>query len=460
MIIWLIVLSTGTIDSIRNKESEAATAIRMASVAVESTNSISDLRRLITKLGAGRAIKEVYLLDLESLEVVTSNRNDNEKVIPENLEKMALEHRQLGILSNDWVEALRSQEVVVAEEIIIDSFSHRDLHSGRYLLMMKFVITIFDQHLFVLFAVYTAALVCALGLFLFIQKSILTKLFLNPFHLFVQILKTWNDKSYEELKEFTGHGEITELKNSFLVQYEKLELERLKSTQNAKLASLGEMSAGIAHEINNPLAIISGAVGLLSKFLDNPEKLSSKVETIKKSCDRIARIVKGLQKFSRSGDAASRQPHVLSKIVNEATYLTEIKSKLHSTPVTTDCKTDAYVFCNEVEIEQVLVNLISNAIDAVKTRPDKWVKVALYDDDNSVVLRVTDAGPGIPENVRAKLFDPFFTTKKVGEGTGLGLSITKGILDEHKATITVVADSPNTCFEIRFTRAGEMKNAA
>ena len=70
-----------------------------------------------------------------------------------------------------------------------------------------------------------------------------------------------------------------------------------------------------------------------------------------------------------------------------------------------------------------------------------------------------DSGPGIPENVRAKIFDPFFTTKKVGEGTGLGLSITKGILDEHGATITVVDGIPNTCFEIRFPMADAIKNA-
>ena len=118
-----------------------------------------------------------------------------------------------------------------------------------------------------------------------------------------------------------------------------------------------------------------------------------------------------------------------------------------------DCKGNAQILCDEVEIEQVLVNLVNNAIDAVKDQPKKWVKVSLSDDAESVVLRVTDSGPGIPDSVRDKLFEPFFTTKSVGEGTGLGLSITKGILDEHKATIAVVTDSPNTCFEIKFARA-------
>lgn len=230
--------------------------------------------------------------------------------------------------------------------------------------------------------------------------------------------------------------------------------------QSAKMASLGEMSAGIAHEINNPLAIISGSVGLLSKFADNPEKLTSKIETIRKSCERIARIVKGLKKFSRSDNGTNFQIHEISQIVKEAMILTEAKSKRHSTSISLQCETKAHVWCEEVEIEQVLVNLINNAIDAVENNHEKWVSVSLFDDPDEVVIRVTDSGLGIPENIRDKLFDPFFTTKAVGSGTGLGLSIAKGILDEHKASIKVVADSPHTCFEIRFPRAEAIKNAA
>lgn len=249
-----------------------------------------------------------------------------------------------------------------------------------------------------------------------------------------------------------------DITNQILAE-KKYEAERLKSIRNAKLASLGEMSAGIAHEINNPLTIISGSVGLLSKFADNPEKMASKVEAIKRSCDRISRIVQGLKKFSRSGEKSDIKNHMLCNIIKEAIIITETKSKRHSVPVTIDCKSHSMVACDDVEIEQVLVNLINNAIDAIKERSEKWVKFALFDDATAVVLRATDSGLGIPEDVRNKLFEPFFTTKNVGEGTGLGLSIAKGILDEHKATISVVTDSPNTCFEIRFPRANEINNA-
>ena len=228
----------------------------------------------------------------------------------------------------------------------------------------------------------------------------------------------------------------------------------------SRLASLGEMSAGIAHEINNPLAIISGSVDLLSKFADNPEKLASRVAAIKKSCERISKIVSGLKKFSRSDDRSNFALHDLSKVVTEAMILVESKSKRLDTPVTLDCQTHANVSCDEAEIEQVLVNLINNAIDAVKDKPEKWVKISLTEETSSIVLRIIDSGLGISEDVRSNLFQPFFTTKKVGEGTGLGLSITKGILDGHKATISVVADCPHTCFEIRFPKEEAAKDAA
>lgn len=240
----------------------------------------------------------------------------------------------------------------------------------------------------------------------------------------------------------------------------ELELEREKSVRNSKLALLGEMSAGIAHEINNPLAIISLTAETLSKFYDNPTKLASKIEMIKKSCHRISRIVQGLKKFSRSGDKSQLKNHELNALVREALILTNAKSNQSSTPVIFDSKTSAQVLADEVEIEQVIVNLINNAIDAVKDKAERWVNVSAIEKGESVILRVTDSGPGIPEHIQNSIFNPFFTTKIVGEGTGLGLSIAKGILDDHKATIAIITDSPNTCFEIRFPVAKEEKNAA
>lgn len=258
---------------------------------------------------------------------------------------------------------------------------------------------------------------------------------------------------YEKNHEPSGFVGIAEDITREIEQNRALEVERAKATHNAKLASLGEISAGIAHEINNPLAIISGSVRLVMKHMDNPEKLASHLVTIEKSCHRIEKIVSGLKKFSRTNQKGNFALHSLADIAKEVSTLIESKSKRHNTPVTLELNSHALIHCDEVEIEQVLVNLIHNSIDAVQDRTEKWVHVSIFEKSGYVFLRVTDSGLGIPKEIRDRLFEPFYTTKKVGEGTGLGLSIAKGILDEHKSTIALLPDTPNTCFEIRFSKA-------
>lgn len=228
---------------------------------------------------------------------------------------------------------------------------------------------------------------------------------------------------------------------------------------SSKMASLGQMSAGVAHEINNPLAIISGSLELLQKLKDQPDKFNQKINSIQRSCERISKIVLGLKKYSRSGTKGNLKKCSLCDIVKEVLILTEAKSNQNSTPVSYICNGHPYINCDEIEIEQVIVNLVNNAIDAVKNRSDKWVKLEVFETESTAVLRVIDSGNGIPENIKSKLFEPFFTTKVVGEGTGLGLSITKGILDEHAASIEILDENPNTCFEIKFPKVDAAKAA-
>ncbi len=235
----------------------------------------------------------------------------------------------------------------------------------------------------------------------------------------------------------------------------KNEHERQKgiALHQAKLASLGEMSAGIAHEINNPLTIITGGLSILTKFKDNPEKVAAKIDAMEKATARIEKIINGLLKFSRtSEEVAIHKNEGLQKIITEVLVLTDIRSKKYSTPVISCADEGLSILCDVIEIEQVIINLINNAIDAVKNQPEKWVKLNCFAEAQYVVLQVMDSGPGISEAIELKLFEPFFTTKPVGEGTGLGLSITKGILEDHNATIKINRSFANTCFEIRFPK--------
>jgi len=230
----------------------------------------------------------------------------------------------------------------------------------------------------------------------------------------------------------------------------ELELKRAEAIHASKLTILGEMAAGVAHEINNPLAIIKGNLSLLKKSELENEKFIKRIDTINVCVDRIAKIVKGLSQFSRSSEPGKRELCSLAKIIRDAVFLSEVIAKKYSVDIRIQDVGTLEINCSAVEIEQVVVNLIKNSIDAVKDLNHKWVVVAAKSENDEICLSVTDSGPSIPVDIAEKIFQPFFTTKVVGDGTGLGLSISKGILESHSATIELKKCFENTCFEIRF----------
>lgn len=251
-------------------------------------------------------------------------------------------------------------------------------------------------------------------------------------------------------------GKVKSLRGTFQDVTSKVEAEnaieasRLKALHSAKLASLGEMSAGIAHEINNPLTIISSTLPLLKKFREDEARFNIKIESIDKATQRVSKIVNGLRKYSRSSDATEMKSNSIEELIHEVLIICETKAKRNSTLLKTDIKATSKVQCDASEIEQVLINLINNGIDAVTNLNERWVQINLFEEANHVIIQVLDSGLGISSDIEDKLFQPFFTTKPVGEGTGLGLSICKGILDNHNAIFKLNKNFKNTCFEIRF----------
>lgn len=235
-----------------------------------------------------------------------------------------------------------------------------------------------------------------------------------------------------------------------VIQQKKLLETQAVMAQSAKLASLGEMAAGVAHEINNPLAIIKANAQLLQDMTVDHPKISQKIETVLKACARIIKIVSGLQNFSRVKNGSEKKPSDLSEVLKEALSIVEVNSKFKGVKIKTDIESGLVINCDHLEIEQVLINLVNNAADAAFHTAEKWIHIELKKSDRSAVLRVIDSGLGISTEVEAKIFDPFFTTKPVGQGTGLGLSICKGILDNHQASLSLNRKYPNTCFEIEF----------
>ena len=222
----------------------------------------------------------------------------------------------------------------------------------------------------------------------------------------------------------------------------------------AKMAALGEMAGGIAHEINTPLGTIQLVSEQLTDLISD-EKLdkaamADSVQIIIRTVQRIGAIVRGLKTFSRDGTKDALNLFPLSQIVTDATALCGEKIKYNCIKLEIDPIPDGVTaYCRPVQISQVLLNLINNSCDAIATLPEKWIRISVSAVDGSVLLTVTDSGKGISESVRAKIFQPFFTTKEIGKGTGLGLSISKGIIEAHRGSLGIDAASPNTRFVIK-----------
>ena len=238
------------------------------------------------------------------------------------------------------------------------------------------------------------------------------------------------------------------------------EQQKSKAIQSSKLASLGEMSAGVAHEINNPLAIISTCAEMIKRKNDAPAVVVKNIETIEKSVHRIARIVLSLKKFSRTHAQKQYAAESLKSILEESLFLTHAKSTIYQTPIELFIETNAFVYGDAVELEQVFINLIHNAIDVAKNGHHRWVRVYAFEEGAEVVIQIVDPGNGIEPQIADRILEPFFTTKQNGEGTGLGLSITKGILDEHGAELRIKTKDSHTCFEVRFIKSDLVSNAA
>ncbi|HEY8279973.1 MAG TPA: ATP-binding protein [Bdellovibrionota bacterium] len=232
-----------------------------------------------------------------------------------------------------------------------------------------------------------------------------------------------------------------------------LEATRAQVVMTTKFAALGEMASGMAHEINNPLAVIHGlAVQLQEVFRSKqvPTKMvTESLESIEKMSNRIAGIVKGLRTFSRQTAGDPMTPTDFGSILQETMAMCEARLRASDVEVTVSLPdSPPWISCRSSEISQVILNLVSNAFDAVHGTPIKAIAVNLETKGRFARLTVEDSGTGIRADLRDRIFQPFFTTKDVGRGTGLGLSISKGIVEAHGGTLSLDTRTKSTCFVV------------
>ncbi len=241
------------------------------------------------------------------------------------------------------------------------------------------------------------------------------------------------------------------------VQSQKvLESERARLLSAAKMTSLGEMASNIAHEINNPLAIIMMRVQQLRTGLYAPlvdlETVETNLKNIEHTTMRISKIIKSLRSFSRD---ASRDPFEkisLIKIMDETWEICGPRFKSFSIEVEVKIPENLELECRPSELAQVFVNLLSNSFYAVASQPEKKVMIKAEDLNEEIQLTFVDSGPPIPIHVRRKIMQPFFTTKPIGFGTGLGLMISQTIVENHRGKIKLLENEPQTTFIIRLPK--------
>jgi two-component system NtrC family sensor kinase len=265
-----------------------------------------------------------------------------------------------------------------------------------------------------------------------------------------------SEDSHRVLRLTAGPLAGTERGSVVILIEDVTEQQRLEAQiiQSDKMASIGQLVSGVAHELNNPLTSITGLAELLLERPPHPELPREHLRIIYDQAERAGRIVRNLLTFARKG-VEEKTAVDLREVVARTSLLITYELQLHGIELESDLSPDAAVVLGDrYELQQVLLNLVTNAVQAVsglaEEKPRRITLSTSRTEDGKAVLRVRDSGPGVPDHLVPYLFTPFFTTKAPGEGTGLGLSLSYGLVKAHGGVLEYEAP-PQGGAEFRVT---------
>ena len=238
-------------------------------------------------------------------------------------------------------------------------------------------------------------------------------------------------------------GDLQETTAEMRRREQELRDKQEQLVQAGKLATLGELTTGVAHELNNPLnntgLFVGNALDLIELGAADKGQIVRELRQAMQQVSKATQIISHLRTFGRAAPV-SREPISLKPVIERALSLVQEQLRLHEIEVTLDLgPEEAVVVGNPIQLEQVFINLLTNARDAVADSLRKAIRISASVGSAAVEIAFVDTGHGIASGLERRIFDPFFTTKEVGKGTGLGLSITYGIVKEHGGTISVAS---------------------
>ncbi|MBE0501717.1 MAG: HAMP domain-containing protein [Desulfuromonadales bacterium] len=277
-----------------------------------------------------------------------------------------------------------------------------------------------------------------------IMSLVWSRLITRPLELLSKATRDVGQGRFDISIKPSSRDEIGELANSFNTMAMELDGrdQTIRQTQSAliqseKMSAFGQLGAGIAHEVRNPLAGILGLTQLCLRKLDKESPLYSNLELIVKETRRCQMIMDNLLRFARKEEVAFDVINV-TDVIQDIAAIVEHQLEINQVKLIREFETELpQIEGNANQLQQVLMNLTINAQQAMKGEPGTVTIRAARDNFGNVQIQVIDNGPGMSTSICSRVFDPFFSTKPSGEGTGLGLSVSYGIIEEHKGSIRV-----------------------
>ncbi len=279
----------------------------------------------------------------------------------------------------------------------------------------------------------------------FLQKEVILDSNLSDMHPFMMNFKLSKYKGRQNF--FISLKDLKKLKDKESI----IESQKHQMMENNKLAALGEMAAGIAHEINNPLTVIHSNNALIHRLISKENFEISKLlrlsDKTKEQIERITIIITSLRNLSRGMANQNQEEFSLDQVIAESIDLAKLRDKGKRIIIQYNNQ-KANVFANRGQVVQVVLNLLNNAIDAIEKLEDPWVSVELVPGKDFTSVFITDSGTGINDETVQKMFIPLYTTKDVGKGTGLGLSLSKSFMEDNGGELIYLNNNGHTCFKI------------